>query len=324
MLAERVAAGGSTVLILGETGTGKEIVARNIHFHSGRREKPFIPINCAAVPHDLLESELFGHERGSFTGAITTRKGKFELAEGGTLFLDEIGDMSLEIQAKLLRVLQEKRVDRIGASRGIDVDVRIIAATHRDLDLMVESGEFREDLFYRLNVIPIRMPPLRERREDIPLLLSELSSRLTARGLDAAPMSVEALNALLSYDWPGNVRELANVVERCANLVVGDEVRLSDLPQRIQRSLRGPSGDDVPHAFHRIQETCAELLGRENVELRNLLDFVEACLIRQALDDAGGVVSQAALLLGLRRSTLVDKIRKYGIEPHAAARLAES
>src|SRR5690606_5600307 len=210
----RVAPWEATVQLRGETGTGKEVVARNIHYHSARRHGPFVAVNCGSIPAALLESELFGHEKGAFTGALTARKGRFELAKGGTLFLDEIGDMPLDMQVKLLRVLQERRFEPLGGSRVIEADVRIISATHRDLEAMVREGNFREDLYYRLNVVPLELPPLRERREDLPLLIAEINAQLQRRGMPGCRFDTRALRALVRYDWPGNVRELANLIER--------------------------------------------------------------------------------------------------------------
>ncbi len=322
----RVAPSEASVLVLGETGTGKEVVARNIHFHSPRRGGPFVAINCGAIPADLLESELFGHEKGAFTGAVTSRKGRFELASGGTLFLDEIGDMPLEMQVKLLRVLQERRFERLGATRPIDADVRIVAATHRDLEQMIAEGRFREDLYYRLNVVSVRMPPLRERREDLPLLIAELNAQLQRRGMSAAHFGTNALRALARHQWPGNVRELANLVERCAILAPDQPVELVDLPERLQALV----ADDevITAADGEVEAALVEGLigpgaefqlpslgnGSSQVELKSLLEGLEMRLIRQALDEAQGVVAQAAKMLGLRRTTLVEKMRKFQID----------
>jgi sigma-54 specific flagellar transcriptional regulator A len=320
-LIERVAPTEATVMILGETGTGKEVVARNIHYFSQRRGKPFVAINCGAIPPDLLESELFGHEKGSFTGAVTARKGRFELAHGGTLFLDEVGDMALDMQVKLLRVLQEHSFDRIGGTSSIEADVRIVAATHRDLEAMIEAGTFREDLFYRLNVVPIEMPPLRERREDIPLLFSELNARLSGRGLAAKGVSDAALRAMFAYDWPGNVRELANLVERCSILAPGCDIEVGDLPKRIKAL--APAAIEEPQPAEPGTSDILDLglnsVDFERIELKGLLELLETRLIRQALDKSDGVVAQAAERLGLRRTTLVEKIRKFGIERPAVA-----
>jgi len=313
-------------MILGETGTGKEVVARNIHYFSQRRGKPFVAVNCGAIPADLLESELFGHEKGAFTGALTQRKGRFELAHGGTLFLDEIGDMALEMQVKLLRVLQEQCFDRVGGVASIAADVRIVAATHRDLEAMIEAGSFREDLFYRLNVVPIEMPPLRERREDVPLLIAELNSRLSGRGLSVKGVSDDALRTMLAYNWPGNVRELANLVERCSILAPGSAIELSDLPKRIQAASPVPVPQAPPPESADLISFNLDSMDFKRLPLKGLLELLEARLIRQALDKSDGVVAQAAELLGLRRTTLVEKIRKLGIERPgiAAAELALS
>jgi sigma-54 specific flagellar transcriptional regulator A len=318
-LIERVAPTEATVMILGETGTGKEVVARNIHYYSARRGGPFVAVNCGAIPADLLESELFGHEKGSFTGALTQRKGRFELASGGTLFLDEIGDMALDMQVKLLRVLQEQSFDRVGGTSSIAADVRIVAATHRDLEAMIEAGRFREDLYYRLNVVPIEMPPLRERREDIPLLISELNARLGRRGLSAKGVSDNALRAMLVYDWPGNVRELANLVERCAILAVGEEIELTDLPKRIQAVSPVPVEREPAPQPKDVMDIDLDQFDFQEVKLKGLLELLEMRLIRQALDRSGGIVAHAAERLGLRRTTLVEKIRKLGIERPATA-----
>ena len=318
-LIERVAPTEATVMILGETGTGKEVVARNIHYYSSRQGKPFVAINCGAIPPDLLESELFGHEKGAFTGAVTARKGRFELADGGTLFLDEVGDMALDMQVKLLRVLQEQAFDRVGGTSTISADVRIVAATHRDLEAMIAEGKFREDLYYRLNVVPIEMPPLRDRREDIPLLFSELNARLGGRGLTAKGVSDAALRAMIAYDWPGNVRELANLVERCAILAPGGDIEISDLPKRLQSLAPAESAPATEESLPGLGEIELGQVDFEQIELKGLLELLETRLIRQALDKSDGVVAQAAERLGLRRTTLVEKIRKFGIERTAGA-----
>lgn len=229
-LINQVAGSDATVLVLGQSGTGKEVVARNIHYISDRRDGPFIPVNCGAIPPELLESELFGHEKGSFTGAISARKGRFELAEGGTLFLDEIGDMPLQMQVKLLRVLQERVFERVGGSKPIHTNVRVIAATHRELETMIANGEFREDLFYRLNVFPVEMPALCERKDDIPLLLQELVSRVYNEGRGKVRFTQRAIESLKEHSWSGNVRELSNLVERLTILYPGGLVDVNDLP----------------------------------------------------------------------------------------------
>lgn len=317
-LIEQVASSEASVLILGESGTGKEVVARNLHANSTRRDKPFVPINCGAIPADLLESELFGHERGAFTGAISARQGRFELAQGGTLFLDEIGDMSLNMQVKLLRVLQERSFERVGSNKPIEADVRIVAATHRDLEDRIEQGEFREDLYYRLNVFPIELPALRERPSDIPVLIEELVRRIEEEGRGSVRFSAAALSALSQYAWPGNVRELSNLVERMAILCPFDEVQLEDLPDRLleQGSEEAVTEQEAqsPPAVRCLESLPAVDWLDGGIDLREFLADQEAGLIRQALDATEGVVAQAARLLGLRRTTLVEKLRKYGIQ----------
>lgn len=324
------------MLILGESGTGKEVVARNIHYHSTRRSGPFVPVNCGAIPPDLLESELFGHEKGAFTGAITSRKGRFELADGGTLFLDEIGDMPMPMQVKLLRVLQERVFERVGGSSVIKANVRIVAATHRDLESMIQQGDFREDLFYRLNVFPIEMPSLRERKEDIPLLLQELLARMEAEGGQPICFAPRSVNSLMEHDWPGNVRELANLVERMVILYPNSLVDVNHLPVKYRYS-------DIPefqpemNAFKTIEEqerdaldsifaenftfeeaeleshNAPQSLPPEGVNLKEMLADLEVNMISQALDAQEGIVARAADMLGMRRTTLVEKMRKYNL-----------
>jgi len=313
-LIEQVANSEATVLILGESGTGKEVVARNLHYHSSRRNKPFVPINCGAIPADLLESELFGHEKGAFTGAITARQGRFELAEGGTLFLDEIGDMSLHMQVKLLRVLQERIFERVGSNKPISADVRIIAATHRNLEELIQAGQFREDLYYRLNVFPIEMPPLRERKEDIPLLVTELITRLEHEKRGSVRLTPQAVVALCGYHWPGNVRELANLIERLVIMHPFGVVDLHDLPDKF-RTASGELPADLPQEVDVDYDPWAvPRLPREGLDLKEHINNLEYNLIKQALDDAGGVVAHAANRLKLRRTTLVEKMRKYGLQ----------
>lgn len=319
-LIAQVAPADASVLLCGETGTGKEVVARNIHAASGRGAGPFVAVNCGAIPAELLESELFGHEKGAFTGALTSRQGRFELAAGGTLFLDEIGDMPLDMQVKLLRVLQERRFERLGSNRSMQADVRIVAATHRDLEAMIADGSFREDLYYRLNVVAIELPPLRERIGDLPLLIDELNGQLSGRGLAPARFSAPAMHALRGYRWPGNVRELANLVERSAILVPGGEVALADLPARMQTAGQPASAADsaVAEVAMDLEALVDSALTGAAVEMKDLLERIEVRLIRRALDEAQGVVAQAATLLGLRRTTLVEKLRKYGIDRDSA------
>ncbi len=303
-----VAASDSTVLVTGATGTGKEIVARNIHFQSPRRLKPFVPVNCGAIPPDLLESELFGHEKGAFTGAVGDRKGRFELADGGTLFLDEIGDMPLPMQVKLLRVLQERTFERVGSGKARQVNIRIIAATHRDLDKLVADGRFREDLYFRLSVFPIHVPDLKDRIEDLPLLIEEIRRKLKQTGSAGVSLTTRAIRALEGYAWPGNIRELSNLIERMSILHPDGEVDVGDLPPQYREHIEieeGPAGHDTgivpePPRFH-----------ADGLDLKRYLADMERSLIQSSLDEAGGVVAKAAALLKLRRTTLVEKMRKY-------------
>ncbi len=302
-LIEQVADFDTNVLITGESGTGKELVARTIHDLSDRAEKPFVPINCGAIPAELLESELFGHEKGAFTGAISARTGRFELAEGGTLFLDEIGDMSLDMQVKLLRVLQERCFERVGSNKSKACDVRIIAATHRDLPRAVEDGDFREDLFYRVNVFPIEMPPLYKRVSDIPQLMEELFISRGGRNPGCVRVSDAALRLLVNYRWPGNIRELSNLVERLAIIKPEGQIDVDDLPPRYREAQ--PMQDEAE------QTLVAEAMQMTEANLKKHLASVEQELIGQAMDACNGVVAGAARLLRMRRTTLVEKINKY-------------
>ena len=313
-----------SVMITGESGTGKEVVARNLHNSSSRANGPFVPVNCGAIPPELLESELFGHEKGAFTGAISTRHGRFELANGGTLFLDEIGDMPLPMQVKLLRVLQERCFERVGGNKTIEVDVRIIAATHKDLELMIAEGTFREDLYYRLNVFPIEMPALRERMEDLPSLLSELISRAERSGLGLIQFHDSALISLSRHAWAGNVRELANLVERLSILHPNSVISVHELPQKFRyleqdelpSHLKRPS---LPQVMNDSGLVVGEItpvtsyLPPEGMDMKKYLSDLECSLIDQALNEADNVVARAAELLRIRRTTLVEKMRKYGI-----------
>ena len=322
-LIEQVAPTDATVLILGESGTGKEVVARNLHYYSPRRHKPFVPINCGAIPKELLESELFGHEKGAFTGAITSRQGRFEMAEGGTLFLDEIGDMDMQMQVKLLRVLQERVFERVGSNKPIHADVRIVAATHRNLEQAIADGRFREDLYYRLNVFPIEMPPLRERREDIPLLIQELITRLEHEKRGSVRLTQAAVMALCQYHWPGNVRELANLIERLVIMHPFGVVDVGDLPEKFRRG-QGPVARWEPAAAQAAPPPAYDplqppRLPSEGLDLKEHISQLECSLIKQALEDAGGVVAHAANRLRLRRTTLVEKMRKYGLSREDAA-----
>ncbi len=324
-LIEQVADSDASVLILGESGTGKEVAARNLHYLSERAEKAFVPINCGAIPAELLESELFGHEKGAFTGALTTRKGRFELAEGGTIFLDEIGDMPIPMQVKLLRVLQERTFERVGSSKSINADVRIIAATHRQLDVEVKENRFREDLFYRLNVFPIIMPSLRDRVEDIPLLVNELIARLENDKRGSVRISPNALQSLMKCRWPGNVRELSNLMERLCILYPYGVVDIKELPLDYQHS-EGLNSYPKPE-LAALRQTNATpqmslvdndgpiaALPEKGVNLKEFVKKLEISYIEQALAEEDWVVARAAKRLGMRRTTLVEKMRKYSLQ----------
>lgn len=321
-LIEQVASFDTSVLILGESGTGKELVAQAVHQVSDRAARPFVPVNCGAIPGELLESELFGHEKGAFTGALTKRRGRFELAEGGTLFLDEIGDMPVGMQVKLLRVLQERSFERVGGNETLTCNVRVIAATHRDIERRIDSNEFREDLYYRLNVFPIQIPPLSERIDDLPLLIEHFASVMSQRGVGQVRFSAGAMAALAGYPWPGNVRELANLVERMTIVCNGREVKVDDLPGRYRpdRERMAEPDEDLAELTSReapaipFEERSLPGLPAEGVDLKVYLANVESSLIRQALERTDGTVAHAAEMLGLRRTTLVEKIRKYGLD----------
>lgn len=317
-LVEHVALSDANVLIIGESGTGKEIAAKSIHNASDRKDKPFIPINCGAIPGELLESELFGHEKGAFTGAVSARQGRFELAHNGTLFLDEIGDMPLNMQVKLLRVLQEKCFERVGCNKTIHVNVRIIAATHHNLEELIKQGKFREDLYYRLNVFPIKMPALRDRVEDIPLLINELSLRMKKNQSSVAKFINSSISLLQAYAWPGNVRELANLVERMSILYPNGIIGSNELPKRFK-----PQQDKFSHIEVRKtnpehnQEPPSNRLNHhdfnQGIDLKKHLVETELMLITQALEESSWVVAKAADFLNMRRTTLVEKMKKYKI-----------
>jgi len=356
-LIRQVADHDSTVLILGESGTGKEVAARAIHDLSPRRQRPFVAVNCGAIPAELLESELFGHEKGAFTGAVSARKGRFEIAEGGTLFLDEIGDMSPTMQVKLLRVLQERVFERVGNHVPMRCNVRIIAATHRNLEQSMAHNTFREDLFHRLNVFPIEMPALRSRLDDLPLLVRDFAAHNVAEGRAEVQLAPRALAALALCPWPGNVRELANLIERLSIVTAGRVADIADLPAKYRPADWSPQwaapafasdiaaldttiaerllleGDVLPPGTQllptsdvvveynsdeddeRAVATAASLavLPIEGIDLRAHLTEIERKLVTQALERANGVVAHAARLLGLRRTTLVEKLRKLDL-----------
>lgn len=386
-LIKAIARSSSTVLILGESGTGKELVARALHDLSDRRDARFVPVNCAAIPKELIESELFGHRKGAFTGALADRIGRFELAHGGTLFLDEIGDLALDMQVKLLRVLQERSIDPIGSSRPIPIDVRIVAATHRDIEGEIASGHFRQDLFYRLNVLPVEMPPLRSRLEDVPALVEHFARRLAAPGSSPVRVADDLAHVLQCYEWPGNIRELSNLIDRLSVLYPGARLSLGMVPQTMlprgmriiaeqmlqMRELhpvapepleqiaasstqheddlalllepastpRGPAiglqvdatkdstptmGLAVPQGIKSVEEIVMMVeddfhqasgpvleLPDDGLHLKDHLAEIEKSLIVQALNRSGGNISQTARLLRLQRTTLIEKINKYGL-----------
>jgi len=296
----RVSQSKATVLLRGESGTGKELIARAIHYHSKRCDKPFISVNCAAIPDTLIESDLFGHEKGAFTGATQTKRGRFEMADGGTLFLDEVGDIPLSTQVKLLRVLQEKRFERVGGNKSITVDVRIIAATNRDLEEAVRRGDFREDLYYRLNVVPIRIPPLRERKEDIPPLVGHFLQIFNEENGREIKISNEALDTLLMYSWPGNVRELENCVERMIVMAKNEIIMAEDVPIHIGEELSSsnPTGTGSGETLKTLDKTV------EEIEKGKILEALKRC---------GFVQARAARLLGITPRQIGYKMRKYGI-----------
>ncbi len=327
----KVAPTDSTVLVTGESGTGKELLVRALHANSRRADKPLVPINCGASPKELLESELFGHEKGAFTHAIRSRPGRFELADGGTIFLDEIGEMDLSLQVKILRVLQEKEIERVGGTGSKKVDVRVVAATNRDLEQEVAAGHFREDLYSRLNVIPLHLPPLRERGGDV-LLLAEHFLEQFCRRKERPPLALapETRRILAAYSWPGNVRELVNFMERLSILVDGDTVMAADLPAKILDQVGdvaslpepeppapapavapGAARDGVPGEGGFVWPTLS-VLEDKGMNLKDFLDTVEGRLIDEALERADGVKNQAAEYLGIKRTTLIEKLKKRG------------
>lgn len=335
----KVAPTDSTVLVTGESGTGKELLVRALHANSGRAAKPFVPINCGAIPKELLESELFGHEKGAFTHAIRSRAGRFELADGGTIFLDEIGEMDLSLQVKILRVLQEKEIERVGGSGSKKVDVRIVAATNRNLEAEVAAGRFREDLYYRLNVIPLHLPPLRKRGGDVLLLARHFLSRFCQKK-SRSPLALapDARRILAAYAWPGNVRELENVMERLSILVDGNVVQAADLPQKILEQVGDPAelpdiedldaAETAPQSRDSAATASATpaatgsndffwpdlaVLAAQGMNLKDFLDAVESRLIDEALEKADGVKNQAAEFLGVKRTTLIEKLKKRNL-----------
>ncbi|MGC9108812.1 MAG: sigma-54 interaction domain-containing protein [Caldimicrobium sp.] len=314
---KRVAPSSSTVLILGESGTGKEVLARYLHFCS-QRKGPFIAVNCAAIPEELLEAELFGYEKGAFTGAIKSKPGKFEQAEGGTLFLDEIGDLPLKLQAKLLRAIQEKQIERLGGEKPIKVNTRIVAATNQNLEALVKEKRFREDLYFRLNVISVVIPPLRERKEDIPLLCKFLLKKICEReNIKEKSLSERVMEIFMKYHWPGNVRELENLLERMVILSEREELDVEDLPSHL-KNFEEPEGEKEKKDYL-LDERCFFTKGflelpdikKGEISLNDLLQEIEIYYIKKALELTGGVKSRAAKLLGLNRTTLIEKLKRY-------------
>ena len=317
----RAAGSQSTVMIYGESGTGKELIARALHKNSPRASKPFIAVNCGAIPHELLEGELFGYEKGSFTGAVNTRIGRLELANQGTIFFDEIGDMPTSLQVKLLRVLAEREIDRIGSTKPTSIDIRVITATHRNLEESIKEGSFREDLFYRLNIIPINLPPLRERKTDIPLLANHFLKQFKGTGVPKT-ISDEAMQFLVNYSWPGNIRELANFVERMVVLSIGSTITPRDLPEKVlgdtpkekwQPLEKDEEGNPAQILQHSLRQSFHVGIPEEGINLKKIVEEFEKELLLEALEKTGWVKNKAANLLDLNRTTLVEKLKKMKI-----------
>ena len=322
-IVERAAGSQSTVMIYGESGTGKELIARALHLNSPRKSKPFIAVNCAAIPHDLLESELFGYEKGAFTGALNARVGRIELANQGTIFFDEIGDMPPALQVKLLRVLAEREIDRIGSVKSTPVDIRVITATHQNLEAAIEEGRFREDLYYRLNIIPLPLPPLRDRKTDIPLLVSHFLNQFNGTGRSKT-INEEAMNILGNYSWPGNIRELANFVERMVVLSIGSTITSRDLPDKVLGEVpkekwtplekdSEPTGNPTQILQQSLRQSFHVGIPDEGINLKKLVEGFEKELLIEALEKTGWVKNKAAILLSLNRTTLVEKLKKLKI-----------
>ena len=319
----RAAGSQSAVMIYGESGTGKELIARALHLNSPRASQPFITVNCAAIPHDLLESELFGYEKDAFTGAVNTHIGRMELANQGTVFLDEIGDMPLTLQVKLLRVLAERKIDRIGSTKSMPLDIRVITATRQNLETAIEESRFREDLYYQLNIIPLNLPPLRERKMDIPLLVNHFLARFNRSGSPKA-ISDEAMNVLVNYSWPGNIRELANFVERMVVLGIGSTITPRDLPDKVMGEAPRekwtplaeepqPEGNPAQILQRSLKQSFRVGIPDKGVNLKKLAADFEKELLIEALEKTDWVKNKAAILLGLNRTTLVEKLKKLKI-----------
>ena len=323
--AMRVSPTDISVLITGESGVGKEIFPKIIHQLSHRKHNKFIAVNCGAIPHELLESELFGYEKGSFTGAINTRIGRLELANQGTIFLDEIGDMPTSLQVKLLRVLAEREIDRLGSTKPTPIDIRVITATHRNLEESMRAGKFREDLFYRLNIIPINLPPLRERKTDIPLLANHFLKQLNGTA-ESKTISEEAMHFLVNYSWPGNIRELANFVERMLVLSIGSTITPRDLPEKIlgdapkekwQPLNKEEEGNPAQMLQQSLKQSFHVGIPEDGINLKKTVEEFEKELLLEALEKTGWVKNKAANLLGLNRTTLVEKLKKLQISSPA-------
>lgn len=315
-LSRQVADAQATVLILGESGTGKEMLARHIHAISSRRDAPFVAINCGAIPAELIESELFGHEKGAFTGAVSRRAGRFEMAGEGTLFLDEIGEMPLPMQVKLLRVLQERQVERVGGGKPVPVNCRILAATHRDLRQAITDGQFREDLFYRLSVFPVELPALRDRQADLPAMIDFLQGNLCQqRGFpQGIRFDQDAMASLKNYPWPGNIRELQNFLERLLILYPGQTISPAQLPQQFRQSAtQEPEQEERHRPDFGLRDDVVNSMRQQGFQLKNYLDDLERRFIVQALEASDWVVSRAAAHLGIKRTTLTEKMRRYGL-----------
>ena len=326
-LMKKIAPTDVSIFVQGESGSGKEVLARQIHKMSERSDKAFVAVNCGAIPKDLLESELFGHVKGAFTGAIADRQGKIAAANGGTLFLDEIGDMPLEMQVKLLRVVQERVVDPVGSNSSVEIDVRVISATHRSIEDHISQGKFRADLFFRLNVVPLYLPPLRERIEEIPKFIDYFSS-LYSEGNDPVALEDSFVRAIMNYDWPGNIRELSNFIQRISVLFPGESVGLNLIPQRmlpvgLQHLVDqqvGEVDDDRPKmvgddSYMEIVMSAKGLsaIGDSNLSLKETLNSLEKEMIRRVLDEVDGNVSMCARILKVQRTTLIERIRKYSL-----------
>ena len=324
-IVDKAATSDSTVMVFGESGTGKELIARALHQNSERKNKPFVAVNCGAIPHELLESELFGYEKGAFTGASQTRIGRLELANGGTIFLDEIGDMPVALQVKLLRVLAEREIDRLGGVKPVKINVRFITATHRNLEEAVKGGKFREDLYYRLNIIPIVVPPLRDRKSDIPLLIQHFLSQCGGdQGKQSKTIDDEAIQILVNYSWPGNIRELGNFIERMVVMSIGSTITFKDLPEKVLGevprenlpSMKEPKHELSPSEMLKngLQQSFFMGLPAGGMSLKNAVEEFERGLILEALEKTNWVKNKAAGLLELNRTTLVEKIKKMQIK----------